>query len=142
MFHSKSLFSLSLGLTLLMNSHLVYSYQLMCYYNNVARNRPGLGSFIPADIDPFLRTHLIYAFASMWNKITMRSMNDLTDYQALNTLKSRNTQLKTLLAIGGWDFGPALFSAVVSTPHNCQTFISSAIKFLHQYGFDMLNLDW
>lgn len=95
--------SLSLGLALLLNPQLGSAYQLMCYYNNVAQNRPKLGSFNPADIDPCLCTHLIYAFAGMRNnKVTMRSMNDLTDYQALNTLKSRseNSKAVNLLSLG------------------------------------------
>ncbi|EPQ03826.1 Acidic mammalian chitinase [Myotis brandtii] len=41
------------------------------------------------------------------NEITTIEWNDVTLYQAFNGLKNKNSQLKTLLAIGGWNFGTA-----------------------------------
>ena len=115
----------------------VSSSRLGCYFTNWSQYRPGAGKFLPSDVDPNLCTHLIYAFAGIndANALATIEWNDEVLYNSFNALKERwaslpghsgtfdlntkhnhllicvwlfrNPLLKTLLAVGGWNFGSA-----------------------------------
>ena len=87
---------------------------LVCYFTNWAQYRPGLGKYVPENIDPFLCDVLIYAFAELEDDKRLKPFewNDLSEpwmkgmYEKTIDLKRVNSKLKVLLAVGGWNHGP------------------------------------
>ena len=63
-------------------------------------------------------------------------------YGQFAALKTYNRDLKTLIAIGGWNEGSKRFSPLVADPKRRRTFIRSAIRFLRQYNFDGLGMSY
>ncbi len=55
-------------------------------------------------------------------------------------LKAAHPQLKVLISIGGW--AAEGFSDAASSPENRERFADSALAFMHEHGFDGLDLDW
>lgn len=82
---------------------------MVCYYTNWSQYRTKIGKFMPEHIDPFLCSHIIYAFG--WMKKGRLSSFEANDeskdgktgfYEQINGLKVQNPKLKVLLALGEW----------------------------------------
>lgn len=63
-------------------------------------------------------------------------------YAKFTGLKTYNKDLKTLLAIGGWNEASSRFSPMVANAERRKQLVKNSIKFLRQNNFDGLDLDW
>ncbi|KAH8250781.1 hypothetical protein KR038_009894, partial [Drosophila bunnanda] len=121
--------------------------RVVCYYTNWSVYRPGTAKFNPQNINPYLCTHLVYAFGGFTKDNQMKPFDKYQDieqggYAKFTGLKTYNKQLKTMIAIGGWNEASSRFSPLVASGDRRQQFIKNILKFLRQNHFDGIDLDW
>ena len=81
--------------------------KVFCYVSSWARDRPGRGRFTPADLDPSLCTHVVWAFAKIINGAMelpspdQNQRDEDSDYQQLLRLREANPKLKVSEAQNG-----------------------------------------
>ena len=61
-------------------------------------------------------------------------------YERFNNLKKINPNLKTLLAVGGWNLASAPFTKMVATAESCQDFAVYSVTFLKSSSFEDRNI--
>ncbi|KAK7091100.1 chitinase-3-like protein 1 [Littorina saxatilis] len=122
--------------------------KVFCYYSSFAQNRQGIGKFLPEDIDPFLCTHIIFAFVDIdpsGNDLMAFNRNDQGHnglYERTIAMKEQNPALKVLLAVGGWQIGSKPFIPMISSQTNMRMWIKNVITYLRKYNFDGFDMDW
>ena len=93
-------------------------------------------------------THINYAFANIRNgevvfDTTKIDGKRLTSYdiEKLNSLKSKNPELKVLVSVGGWSWSKG-FSDAALTEQSRLSFAKSCVNFVNEYNLDGIDLDW
>ncbi|XP_050419117.1 chitotriosidase-1 [Patella vulgata] len=117
----------------------------LCYFTNWANTRPVAEvRFTIEDIDPYLCTHLIYAFGVIKTDHTLGPMSagETERYKKFNDLKLKNGHLKTLLSVGGQNAMSTTFTGLSSNATNIDHFANASAKFLRDNGFDGIDVDW
>jgi chitinase len=93
-------------------------------------------------------THINYAFANIRNgevvfDTTKIDGKRLTSYdiEKLNSLKTKNPELKVLVSVGGWSWSKG-FSDAALTEQSRLSFAKSCVNFVNEYNLDGIDLDW
>lgn len=97
----------------------------------------------PSEIPVSMLTHLNVAFGYITQDFQITNMDGVstTMYKNAAAVKSKNPNLKVLIALGGWSFSDpgswqSVFPTLASTAANRATFINNLLGWLSEYGYD------
>jgi chitinase len=93
-------------------------------------------------------THLNVAFGYINSEFQITNMDGVstTMYKNAAAVKSRNPNLKVLIALGGWSFSDpgiwqSVFPTLVLTTANRAKFIDNLLGWLSEYGYDGVGMN-
>ncbi|XP_048487394.1 probable chitinase 2 [Plutella xylostella] len=125
--------------------------KIVCYYGSWSYYRHGNGKFEIENINPHLCTHLIYTFVGLNQDGSIAILDpylDLSDNWGRGNipkfaeLKSQNPNLKTMIAVGGWNEGSGKYSTMANDPQLRQNFVNSVVENLQKFNLDGFDVDW
>ncbi|CAC5392423.1 E3.2.1.14 [Mytilus coruscus] len=129
-------------------------FKRVCYYGTWTNKlQVTLGRFYIKDIDPYLCTHAVFAFAKVnTEKLRLQRLEVDDDngllppkargkYFDFTNMKQTNPKLVTLLSIGGETSSEALHN-VAETPERRKTFAKNCLIYLRDRNFDGFDIDW
>ncbi|KAF8908652.1 hypothetical protein CPB84DRAFT_1843537 [Gymnopilus junonius] len=117
------------------------------YYEGWAVNRKCM-SYEPEQIAADTLTHINFAFALISSSFQVIEMSpgDSDLWRRTTALKEGRPALKVFLSIGGWTFNDPptqnIFSDMVASTANTNTFIKSILSVMETYAFDGIDIDW
>ncbi|KAJ0171833.1 hypothetical protein K1T71_012596 [Dendrolimus kikuchii] len=132
-------------------SYVIGEKVVICYYGTWATYRTGLGKFDVGNINTALCTHVIYAFFGIDKTGKIVSLDAYLDFltnfgkdnlRQFAKLKQKNSNIKLILAVGGWNEGSAKYSTMAASATYRKNFLNSATEWIKTYGFDGIDLDW
>lgn len=116
------------------------------YFVNWAQYRTAPYTYVPKNLSPIVGKldQLMYSFFYFNNQFKVYTLEpkDGDFIKEIVAYKQSNPQLKVIASIGGWNFQSSLFSKMVSSHANRNSFIASLEAFMKEYGFDGVDLDW
>ncbi|CAF1041420.1 unnamed protein product [Adineta steineri] len=112
----------------------------VCYITNWSRYRSGEAKFEIEFIDPFMCSHIIYAYAIIDDhkpEIVPVQKDDLEHYRELALLKKSNPNLKILIRLGG---KISLYTRFLRHPNMAAQIVRSLIWFMATHSFDGVDI--
>ncbi|KDR74915.1 hypothetical protein GALMADRAFT_141231 [Galerina marginata CBS 339.88] len=117
------------------------------YYEGWAVSRKCM-PYEPEQIAADTLTHINFAFALLSSsfKVIEMTAGDSDLWRRTTALKKGRPSLKVYLSIGGWTFNDppnqSIFSNMVGSTANTNTFIESVLSVMETYAFDGIDVDW
>jgi len=104
-------------------------FKISCYFANwAAKRHDNISRLTPEDIDPFLCTHINFAFAKVLESLTLApyeeddikgwTANSKGMYERILNLKETNPDLRVILSVGGWKHASRGFNEVSKNAKN------------------------